>query len=343
MQVVARAPALARSIVYALANRSACCAFHNATILNSNAAADKGKNSADSKDSSADRNSSTRHTAAPSTSTSRSTQSAAESKAGDESEQRKIEYIGNTRFPRPRPKPRKTITPGDAVGQHTQAEKAAHKPFKEKFEQKWRDILSPEKNLETRAKIIREIGESHWQNILDLRDNGEKLFEAPSQLISPKKARFMPNLEGSTLSGNPVDVSQMCRGKTTLLTIEFVKFAEKHTLSYINVFEKSFAGRKKAQVIQVNIEENWAKAAVLKLCLPYTKRIIPRHRHDSYVVHFGNVEPLRSALGIANPLLGYAFLIDPKTRIRWYANGEAVKSEGATMIALTEELLRSPN
>ncbi|KAI8324202.1 hypothetical protein GQ54DRAFT_296339 [Martensiomyces pterosporus] len=311
-------------------------ALHSGAVQRSNAAADKGGDKSKGGASAADKSEDSKPAA-------ENTQTATEGRAGEEPEQRKIEYIGNTRFPRPRPKPRKTIAPGDAVGQPVQAEKLKHKAFKEKFEQKWRDILSPEKNLETRAKIIREIGESHWQNILDLRDNGEKLFEAPTQLIPAKNARFLPNLEGKTLNGNAVDISQMCRGKTTLLTIEFVKFAEKHTLSYINVFEKSFADRKKVQVVQVNIEENWAKAAVLKLCLPYTKRIIPKHRHDSYVVHFGAVESLKSALGIANSLLGYAFLVDPKTRIRWYANGEAVKSEGATMIALTEELLRKPN
>ncbi|KAJ1955813.1 hypothetical protein EC988_001676 [Linderina pennispora] len=257
---------------------------------------------------------------------------------------RKIEYIGNTKFPRPRPKPRQTITPGQAVGQAEPApEKVVHRPLKQKIDDKWRDILSPEKNLESRAKIINEIGTSYWQNVLDLRDNGTKLFEAPAQLIPARQARFLPNLEGKTLNGNSVDIAQMCRGKTTLLTVEFVKFAEKHTLSYIDVFEKAFGDRGKAQVVQVNIEENWAKAAILKMCLPYTKRVIPQHRHNNYVVHFGNVETFRNAMGIANPLIGYAFLIDPRTRIRWYANGEAVKNEGVTMLALTEALLRKPN
>ncbi|KAJ1933838.1 hypothetical protein FBU59_005897, partial [Linderina macrospora] len=78
---------------------------------------------------------------------------------------RKIEYIGNTKFPRPRPKPRQTITPGQAVGQAEPApEKVAHRPLKQKIDDKWRDILSPEKNLENRAKIIGEIGTSYWQN-----------------------------------------------------------------------------------------------------------------------------------------------------------------------------------
>ncbi|KAJ1895971.1 Mitochondrial ATPase complex subunit atp10 [Kickxella alabastrina] len=252
----------------------------------------------------------------------------------------KIEYIGNTRFPRPRPKPRKTIRPGEAVGQQVPAGKLEHMPLKEKIDKKFRDILSPEKNLESRARIIREIGESHWQNILDLRNNGDKLFEAPAELIPATTARYLPNLECKSLTGSTVDIAELCRGKTTLLTMEFVKFAEKHTLSYINVFEKAFEGRGKVQVVQVNIEENWAKAAVLRMCLPYVRRNVPKHRHDTYVLHYGGVEALRNTLGIANPLIGYAFLVDSKTRVRWYANGEAVQSEGATMLTLADTLIR---
>ncbi|KAJ1897964.1 Mitochondrial ATPase complex subunit atp10 [Coemansia sp. S100] len=252
----------------------------------------------------------------------------------------KIEYIGNTRFPRPRPKPRRTITPGDAVGLDAPAGKVEHKPLKEQLEQKWRDVLSPEKNLESRAKIIREIGESHFQNILDLRNNGDKLFEAPAHLIPAIKAKFLPNLEGKTLTGTNIDIVDLCRGKTTLLTVEFVKFAEKHTRSFINVFEATYMDNPKVQVVQVNIEENWAKAAVLRMCMPYVRRAIPKHRHSTYVVHYGGVESLRSNLGIANPLIGYAFLVDSKTRVRWYANGEAVQSEGINMISLTRELMR---
>ncbi|KAJ2399457.1 Mitochondrial ATPase complex subunit atp10 [Coemansia sp. RSA 2559] len=255
-------------------------------------------------------------------------------------QEEKIEYIGNTRFPRPRIKPRKTITPGEAIGQNDPAQKIVKAPIKEQVAQKWRDVLSPEKNLESRSRIIGEIGESYFQNILDLRKNGAKLFMAPNQLIPANKAKFLPNLEGKTLTGKSVDVSALCKGKTTLLTIEFVKFAEKHTMSYISVFEKAFADSTKAQVIQVNIEENWAKAAVLRMCFPLIRRSIPKHRHDSYVVHYGSVDSLKKMLGIANPLIGYAFLVDKHTRVRWYANGEAVNDESAIMSALTKELLR---
>ncbi|KAJ2799627.1 Mitochondrial ATPase complex subunit atp10, partial [Coemansia guatemalensis] len=137
----------------------------------------------------------------------------------NEQDPEKIEYFGNTRFPRPRAKPRRTITPGDAVGQAEPAVKRERQPLKQQMEQKMRDVLSPEKNLETRAKIIHDIGHSYFQDIVDLRNNGDKLFEAPSQLIKSGRARYLPNLEGKTLAGVNTDVVDLCRNKTTLLSV----------------------------------------------------------------------------------------------------------------------------
>ncbi|KAJ2156413.1 Mitochondrial ATPase complex subunit atp10 [Coemansia sp. RSA 552] len=255
-----------------------------------------------------------------------------------EKDDEKIEYFGNTRFPKPRAKPRRTITPGDAVGQAQPAVREARVPLRQQAEQKWRDVLSPEKNLESRARIIHDIGHSYFQDIVDLRNNGDKLFEAPAQLISAKRARYLPSLEGQTLAGKATDLIELCRGKTSLLTVEFTKFGEKHTQSFTQVFDKAFEGRSDVQVVQANIEENWAKALVLKMCLPYLRRTIPKSRHENYLVHYGDVESLRKALGIANPLIGYVFLVDASTRIRWYANGVAVKSEALTMVTLAEKL-----
>ncbi|KAJ2455715.1 Mitochondrial ATPase complex subunit atp10 [Coemansia sp. RSA 2336] len=250
----------------------------------------------------------------------------------------KIEYFGNTRFPKPRAKPRRTITPGDAVGQATPAVKPTPQPLKDQLQQKWRDILSPEKNMEARARIIHDIGHSYFQDIVDLRNNGDKLFEAPKQLIPSARARFLPSLPGKTLLGDSCDLIDLCSGKLTLLSINFTKFSEKHTQSFIEPFEAAFGEQEGVQVVQLNVEENWAKAMVLQLCLPFLRRQIPKHRHGQYLVHYGNVEDLRKSLGIANPLIGYVFLVDKKMRVRWYANGLAIMSEAQAMVALAKRL-----
>ncbi|KAJ2785044.1 Mitochondrial ATPase complex subunit atp10 [Coemansia javaensis] len=266
---------------------------------------------------------------------SKTTQQPEEPGAGE-----RIEYFGNTRFPKPRPKPRRTITPGDAVGQDAPAARAERVPLRRQMEQKMRDVLSPEKNLESRARIIHDIGHSYWQDIIDLRNNGDKLFEAPPMLIDASRAKYLPPLDGRTLAGRAADVADLCRGQTSLLSVEFTKFAEKHTQSFTRVFERAFAGRDRVQVVRANIEENWAKAAVLRLCLPFVRRTVPADCHARYLVHYGNVEPFRKALGIANPLIGYVFLVDASTRVRWYANGLATESEATTMVALAQDLAK---
>ncbi|KAJ2157922.1 Mitochondrial ATPase complex subunit atp10, partial [Coemansia sp. RSA 560] len=134
--------------------------------------------------------------------------------------------------------------------------------------------------------------------IVDLRDNGDKLFEAPKQLIRSSKAHYLPSVSGKTLAGQKTDVIDLCRGKTTLLTVNFNKFSELHTNSFIDPFEAAFADSEDAQVVRLNIEENWAKAM---------------------------------SMGIANSLIGYVFLIDKELRVRWYGNGLAVMSEAQSM------------
>ncbi|KAJ2191827.1 Mitochondrial ATPase complex subunit atp10 [Coemansia sp. RSA 522] len=262
-----------------------------------------------------------------------------EPKKTQEPDDEKIEYFGNTRFPKFRAKPRRTITPGDAIGQATPTVKPAPQTLKEQAQQKWRDILSPEKNLESRARIIHDIGHSYFQDIVDLRDNGDKLFEAPKQLIRSSKAHYLPSVSGKTLAGQKTDVIDLCRGKTTLLTVNFNKFSELHTNSFIDPFEAAFADSEDAQVVRLNIEENWAKAMVLQMCLPYLRRHTPKDRHANYLIHYGDVEGLRKSMGIANSLIGYVFLIDKELRVRWYGNGLAVMSEAQSMVMLTQRLI----
>ncbi|KAJ2820581.1 Mitochondrial ATPase complex subunit atp10, partial [Coemansia erecta] len=258
-----------------------------------------------------------------------------------EADDEKIEYFGNTRFPKFRAKPRRTITPGDAVGQSTPAVKPVPVPLKEKMQQKWRDVLSPEKNLESRARIIHDIGHSYFQDIVDLRDNGDKLFEAPKRLIRSSRAHYLPSVSGKTLTGVNTDVIDLCQGKTSLLCVNFNQFSERHTRSFVEPFEAAFAGTENVQVVELNIEENWAKAMVLHLCLPYVRKHVPKEKHATYLVHYGNVEELRKAMGIANSIIGYVFLVDKDMRVRWYANGMAVMSEAQTMVALTRTLVRT--
>ncbi|KAJ2771963.1 Mitochondrial ATPase complex subunit atp10 [Coemansia nantahalensis] len=201
-----------------------------------------------------------------------------------------------------------------------------------------RDVLSREKNLETRAKIIHDIGHSYFQDIIDLRNNGDKLFEAPARLIDTHRAKFLPSLPGRTLKWQSTDITDLCRGKTTLLSVDFTKFGERHTRSFTAVFDREFAASDDMQVVYANIEENPAKAVVLALCFPFVKRAMPKKDHANYLIHLGNVEPFRQALGIANPLIGYVFLIDANMRVRWYANGLATEPEAATMVRLARSL-----
>ncbi|KAJ1917842.1 hypothetical protein H4219_002952 [Mycoemilia scoparia] len=238
-------------------------------------------------------------------------------------------------------KPKRGVSPGDAIGQAEPASGIKHAPLKERFEKKFRDALDKDKNMEKRKEIIRKIGESYWQDFVDLRNNGTKLFAASTNIIPAKISRYLPNLEAKNLAGKDVELVESVRGKVSLVTMEFAKFAEPHTQSFSQPFLEKFSTDHNIKCIRINIQENWLKAILLKACLPYTRAQIPKDRQQDYFIHFGSVESLKKSLGITNSLIGYAFLVDKSSRIRWYGNGTATDVEIETLLRLTSELLNS--
>ncbi|PVV02920.1 hypothetical protein BB560_002621 [Smittium megazygosporum] len=176
---------------------------------------------------------------------------------------------------------------------------------------------------------------------LHLKKFGPKLFEATAELIPEKRALYMPRLQCKSLLGNQQEISLFLKGKISLVVFEFAKFAEPHAKSYIEPFESIFKENPKVNLVQLNIEENMLKAFILKTFLGYIRATIPKYRQNSYFTHFGSINTIKQQLGIANKFLGYCFLVDKNTKIRWYANGLATKQEQETLIKLTHSLLKS--
>ena len=66
-----------------------------------------------------------------------------------------------------------------------------------------------------------------------------------------------------------------------------------------------------------------------------------RRGADAAVAHFGDGAGLRTALGLANPLAGYAALVDGDGGVRWLGGGLVAEGEGdqvrAAAVAVVEE------
>ncbi|PVU94767.1 hypothetical protein BB561_002276 [Smittium simulii] len=233
---------------------------------------------------------------------------------------------------------RKIIKPGTPVGSKEPGDASLIPKQSKSFKQKIKDSVNPEQHIKRRDELYKQISESYWQGFADLQKYGPKLFEATSELIPEKAALYFPKFKATSLNSYEHNIPVLTRGKVSIVTFEFAKFAEKHTISYIDQYEKYFKDNKKVQLIQLNIEENWLKAFLLKACIPLLRSNIPKYRHNLYFTHFGSVETIKQQLGISNRFLGYCFLVDKNSKIRWYSNGVASENEAETLVKLVKSL-----
>ena len=70
----------------------------------------------------------------------------------------------------------------------------------------------------------------------------------------------------------------------------------------------------------------------------------PPERHETTLLHFGDVESFRDVLRMHNTLTGYVVLVDGLGRVRWMGSGEP-DDDGEELNVLLEcakELVRGP-
>ncbi|CAG8484552.1 3184_t:CDS:2 [Paraglomus occultum] len=199
-------------------------------------------------------------------------------------------------------------------------------------------LLDPAANAETREKLIAEFKVSYWKDFHELRNEGEKVWNADDKLIQIDKALYMPNVKGSTLSKANVDTTSLLRGKISLLVGCFNRFGEQQLHSFTDPFLKTFSNKPNIGLVELNMLHKFINKLILKLSMPYLRSNTPMARHNSYVIVSEDIEFIRKALHMTNVHRGYAFLIDPDCRIRWAAHGNATEQEVRTMLNLTNLL-----
>ncbi|CAG8455765.1 11087_t:CDS:2 [Diversispora eburnea] len=152
-------------------------------------------------------------------------------------------------------------------------------PKKLELSERFSNIFSAEKNKEKREELLKKYKTSYWKDFNELRANGEKLWEADTELVNAEKALYMPNIKARTLNRPIIDTTDLLEGHVSLVSIVFNQFGENHTKTFINPFLQEFFNHDKIQLIQVNIEMNFAKSLLLRLLIPYIKRTIPVSQH----------------------------------------------------------------
>lgn len=95
----------------------------------------------------------------------------------------------------------------------------------------------------------------------------------------------------------------------------------------------------KHPVLQINLQENILKSAIVSLSKYSIRGSLPKWQHATYLHSSQNMEMLRKPLGFENKHLGFVYLVDENVKIRWAACGQAKKEETLALMQCTGILL----
>jgi ATPase complex subunit ATP10 len=207
-----------------------------------------------------------------------------------------------------------------------------------------------QKLMDNRETLMhRAFDEGYWDNANEIAAGGGKTRLATEGIFSSKMSPLMLSLQGPRLAGGQLDAQEYFkRGqKVTFVGIMFSAFAETHVKSFLDPFllqYPSCVGEGEevspTRVLVVNVEEQMAKAAILRLLTPFVRRSTPKALHNSYMMHLKSIEDTRKSIGVSNRHFGYSYLVDAKGLIRWAAMGTAEPVELERMYQATNLLLK---
>jgi ATPase complex subunit ATP10 len=175
-----------------------------------------------------------------------------------------------------------------------------------------------------------------------------KSFLAPPRLFKADKALYFPNFHGQTLTNNKklLDTTPVLEGKVSVVSIFSSAWAEGQAATFVseqnnpelNQVIQSSGGN--AQLIRLNVEENWLKAAIIRLFMPGLRKKLGFDNWGRYfLVVRGVTDDVRDTIGLLNSKVGYTYLLDRECRIRWAGSGRAEAGEKESLVKGVRRLL----
>lgn len=96
----------------------------------------------------------------------------------------------------------------------------------------------------------------------------------------------------------------------------------------------------RAQLVQVNVEEDVLKAWLVRLFSGSLRRRVGKENWDKYfLVRKGITDEIRESIGVLNSKVGYTYLVDHQCRIRWAGSGSADPGEREGLVKGMQRIL----
>ncbi|KAL8839083.1 MAG: hypothetical protein Q9170_001865 [Blastenia crenularia] len=213
------------------------------------------------------------------------------------------------------------------------------------------DLFNYDKHLVRREQLTKQAAKPYFRDWSRTKYHQGKTFTAPSRIFRAEKSLYFPNMVGSTLSSPkiPSSTTSVLRDRVSIVSVYSGRWAELQTQSF--VAEKSHPeltellsgnerGRGPLQKVELNIEEDWMKALIVRTFMGGIRR--QRRKEDwgrYFLIRRGVTDEMKEMIGMGNAKVGYVYLVDWLCRIRWAGSANAGEEEKEGMRAGVRRLL----
>ncbi|KAF9879995.1 ATP10 protein [Colletotrichum karsti] len=205
------------------------------------------------------------------------------------------------------------------------------------------DFVDYDKHLVRRKELKEKMARPYFRDWRNMQFHEGKSFIAPPLPFKGNMSLFFPNFVGDTLlkesGANPRDTTRTLLNKVTVVAMYSSKWAEDQTKTFVSpeanpdLHELVAKMDGKAQIVQLNIEDNSFKAWIVKLFMNNLRKQTPERDWDKYfLVPRAVTNEISESIGYLNSKVGYVYLVDNLCRIRWAASGPSQPDERDSLV-----------